>query len=72
MLRQRRSSYKSSQTGGGIDLNMDSPFKTDATLSHFAVGTTTLSRNESYYLNYLQAWWFTHGSEALATPSPVE
>ncbi|MHB1938859.1 MAG: HEAT repeat domain-containing protein [Acidobacteriaceae bacterium] len=58
--------------GGGIDLNRDSPFKTDATLSHFAMGTPTISQKESYYLNYWQAWWFTHGSQALATPSPVE
>jgi len=57
---------------GRVDINKNGPFKTDVTVSHFAMGTATISRNESYYLNYWRAWWAAHGSEAQATPPPVE
>ena len=53
--------------GGGIDINRSSPFKTDATVRHFAMGIMTISPKESYYLNYWRAWWAVNGSAAQAS-----
>jgi hypothetical protein len=58
-----------SKPDGRVDLNKNSPFKTDATLSHFAMGATTISQKEAYYLNYWRGWWSANGAAVQALPS---
>lgn len=45
----------------GIDLNQSGPYKSDATVSHFTMGTQTIAKNEAFYLDFWQQWWTTNG-----------
>ncbi|HZC43659.1 MAG TPA: HEAT repeat domain-containing protein, partial [Acidobacteriaceae bacterium] len=55
--------------GGGLDINENGPFRTDATMSHFAMGIMTISQKEAYYLNYWRGWWSANGAAVQALPS---
>jgi hypothetical protein len=48
--------------GGGMDLNKPGPYKTDETISHFAMGSSTISSREAFYLTYWRSWWNKYGA----------
>jgi hypothetical protein len=47
---------------GGFDLNKPGPYKTDETMSHFAMGSSTISSRETFFLTYWRSWWNNYGA----------
>ncbi len=41
----------------GPELNNPSPYKTQDTITHFAMGVQTISPQEDYYLSFWRQWW---------------
>ncbi len=54
---------------GRLNLNYSSIFKTEETLSHFAMGLPTISKRESYYLDFWRSWWSSNGAAVQAKVS---
>jgi hypothetical protein len=51
----------------GINLNLAGPYKSQATVDHFTIGTQTISQDEAYYLDFWRTWWSTNGASVSAS-----
>lgn len=50
----------------GPSLSEASPFKTEETLDHFAMGRQTIEKREPYFLDYWRSWWSANSASITA------